>query len=358
LYSIAKIIPEKIFRKILRKIINIAFNLLKKEKKIAYKNLEVINPSLNKEEKDKIYRKFTNVFSEILSDQILFSKYDKEDLISKIEVIGYERIKEYFNYKKGIILVVGHLGNWEIFGVHACLNGFPINCLYRPLDNKLLDKYLNKSRTMYGVKLISKFSSPLNMIRPLMNNEALVFLADQNTIKNYLYVPFFGKIASASRGFSFFHLKTNAPVVFAYSYIDDDLKQYGIFEECFDFVNLYNKLSIKEKHFLNYFNLTFNSRSSKEIYQENLNNFKKFYSIEDRFKLNEQELAENELEKFKDKIKNYNELSFDEKSFYITYFFHQALEKVIFKYPESWLLVHPRFNKQPEGFPKFYNFKK
>lgn len=354
LFNLAKIINEKILRKFIRNIIKFLFSIIKSQRKIIFKNLEIINPNFSKDEKKKIFEKFCKVYAEIFSDQILFQKLNKERLLKKMVVKGYENAQESLSKDRGVIIVLGHLGNWEIFGSHACINGFNLNVIYRPLDNRIIDKYLTGFRTKFGLKLISKFSSPLNMIRPLLKKEILCVVADQNTIKNYIYIPFLGKIASASRGFSFFHLKTNSPVLFAYSLIDENYNQFGFIEKEYDFEKLYDELTIEEKHFLFLFNKTFNLSSKEEEYKNNLENFNKFYSIDDNFSLKEENKNSDYLKDFKNNIKKYEDLSFDEKSFYITYFFHQSLEKIIKKYPENWLLLHPRFRKQPPGFKSIY----
>ncbi|MFN3410918.1 MAG: hypothetical protein ACK4YF_02015 [Exilispira sp.] len=358
LFFISKILPEKTLKKFLRKLSYFVLSIIRNQKNIAYKNLEIINPEYSEKEKKRIFKKFSYIYGEILSDQILFPELTVEKLKNKFKASGYEYVKKCIDDGKGCIIVLGHLGNWEIFGSHASINGIPLNGIYRPLDNKLLDKFITDFRRNFGLKLISKFSSPVSMIRPILNKEALCIVSDQNTIRNYLFVPFFGKIASASRGFSFFHLKTNCPVFFAYSIIDEKFNQYGYVEKEYDFASLYENLSYEEKHFLYLFNKTFNSNVIQQIYKENLKNFSKYYQYEKRFIKIESKEYYDEIEKFIKNIKKYDELSFDEKSFYITYFFHKSLEKIIKQYPENWFLIHPRFNKQPAGFSSVYKSKK
>lgn len=354
LYSISKIIPEKPLKKILQKILFYGLKLIKSQKKIIFKNLEIINPSYNKEQKANIFKKFSYIFAEILYDQLFFPRFTEEKILNKMKVTGYENVKKALEKGNGAIVVLGHLGNWEIFGTHASISGFKLNVIYRPLDNKLLDKFLSSFRIKYGTKIISKFSTPLSMIKPLLQNEVLCVVADQNTIKNYIYIPFFGRIAAASRGFSFFHLKAQSPVLFAYSLIDDNFNQYGFIEEEYDFEKAYNDLSIEEKYFLYSFNDTFNLSEKTNFYQEKLSKFSSIFPYEDRFSPIKNERYYEEIDKFKSTIKNYEELDFDEKTFFITYFFHKSLENIIKKYPENWFLLHPRFRKQPEGFEQIY----
>lgn len=368
IFLISKLFPEKSIRRFIRHLIKFIFNIIISQKKIAYKNLSIINPEYSKEEKKIIYKKFLNIYGEIFADQILFNRFTKEDILRKMDVSGYENAKKILDQKKSVIIGLGHLGNWELLGSHASLQGYKINVIYRPLDNKLIDKILTEFRTKYGIRLISKFSSPINMIRPLMNNETLCIVADQNTIRNFVYIPFLGKIAAASKGLSFFHLKTLAPICFAYSLIDENLKQYGFIEEQYDFENLYDNLSIKEKYFLYLFNKRFNNQDSSQEFTETKQKFDRFFisNYNSNYIINNEFIVNNlnkqyydqyllDLNNFKNQNKEYKEMDFEEKSFYITYFFHKSLEKIIKKYPENWLLFHPRFRKQPDGFKSIYN---
>jgi KDO2-lipid IV(A) lauroyltransferase len=341
-------------RKFCRTFFVFIFNILKKEKNFAFKNLEIIFKDISKKEKRKIYNKFSKIYGELFACQLKFPSFSKEFLTNCFISEGYENISKILQQKKGCIVATGHLGNWELLGNSAELQGFSLNAIYRPLDNHLIDRYLNEFRTKYGMKLISKFASPVSYIRVLRRNEVLCIVADQNTIKNYVFVPFFGKIAAASRGFSYLHLKTGAPVVFAYSLVSEDFKYYGYITDEIRFDFLYNSLLLEEKYFLDRFFNVFNVETENTEYMKKLEEFKLIYDVSNSFKIKSKEIYQESIKAFENSVLNYYDLNENYKVFIITYFFHKFLESIIEKSPENWLLVHPRFRKQPYGIPSPY----
>lgn len=341
-------------RKFCRTFFVFIFNILKKEKNFAFKNLEIIFKEISKKEKKKIYNKFSKIYGELFACQLKFPSFNKEFLTNCFISEGYENISKILQQKRGCIVATGHLGNWELFGNSAELRGFSLNAIYRPLDNHLIDRYLTEFRTKYGMKLISKFASPVSYIRVLMRNEVLCIVADQNTIKNYIFIPFFGKIAAASRGFSYLHLKTGAPVVFAYSLVSEDFKYYSYITEEVRFDILYNNMQVEEKYFLDCFYNVFNIDIERSEYLKKLEEFKLMYDINDGFKIKDIETYQRSIKLFESSFFNYNDLDENYKIFVITYVFHKFLESIIKKSPENWLLVHPRFRKQPSGIPSPY----
>ena len=89
-------------------------------------------------------------------------------------------IQKYYGEKKSIILVLGHLGNWEWGG-----NAFSIMCkqqlyvIYHPLENKYFNKLIIKMRTRFGTKLIEMKNTFRDMVDNKKNVSATAFIADQ-----------------------------------------------------------------------------------------------------------------------------------------------------------------------------------
>src|SRR5262249_49629537 len=50
----------------------------------------------------------------------------------------------------GCVLISGHTGNWELLGYTMALLGFPMHALFRPLDNKPLNRWLHRTRESRG----------------------------------------------------------------------------------------------------------------------------------------------------------------------------------------------------------------
>ncbi len=113
---------------------------------------------------------------------------------------GAEDVVKFVKENKGAILVLPHMGNWE---VGARLNELVYEDLgsggmYRPLNNPYLDSLMKARRERTGTQLFARndgMSPPLQLIR---DKGILGILADQRAGFAGQVTPFFGRLASFS----------------------------------------------------------------------------------------------------------------------------------------------------------------
>ena len=115
---------------------------------------------------------------------------------------------------KGVLILTGHVGNWEMMPIISAMTEHTAHVLYRPMDYAPLERFFAQNRTRFGAKLISKDGSLLRVFKALKRQESVVMLLDQNVgWHKGVFVDFFGRRACTSYGLAFIALKTNAPVV-------------------------------------------------------------------------------------------------------------------------------------------------
>ncbi|OGP57325.1 MAG: hypothetical protein A2V65_04030 [Deltaproteobacteria bacterium RBG_13_49_15] len=151
--------------------------------------------------------------------QIIFEigwalKLDKSDFSRFFSFRGFDRLSNAYKRKKGVILLTGHLGNWELLAVVGAMAGYPINVLYRPLDIGGLDLFFYRYRTRFGARMISHARSMRRILRILKQGECLAILMDQN-VDWYegAFVEFFGKRACTNLGPALIASATEAAVL-------------------------------------------------------------------------------------------------------------------------------------------------
>jgi KDO2-lipid IV(A) lauroyltransferase len=111
------------------------------------------------------------------------------------------------------LLLTGHCGNWELLGYTLAVLGFPIHALYRPLDMKPLDKWVQETRRRRGLDLVDKFGAASALPALIENGETVAFIADQNAGDGGLFVPFFNRLASAYKTIGLLALRYDLPIV-------------------------------------------------------------------------------------------------------------------------------------------------
>ncbi|QYU70328.1 DEAD/DEAH box helicase family protein [Leptolyngbya sp. 15MV] len=112
-----------------------------------------------------------------------------------------------------VILITGHVGNWELLGTTLALLGFPMHALYRPLDLPPLDRYVRQTRRRQGLEVVDKFGALRQLPELVASGAPIGMVADQNAGDRGLFVPFFGRLASSYKSIGLLAMQFNATVV-------------------------------------------------------------------------------------------------------------------------------------------------
>lgn len=121
---------------------------------------------------------------------------------------------------KGICMVTGHFGNWELAGSYVGARlvamGSGLEAIVRSQSNPLFERYINRTRERLGMTVIPDAEAVRRTPRALKAGRAVAFVMDQGVIGlASTFVPFFGRLAKTPRGPAVFALRFAAPIVFA-----------------------------------------------------------------------------------------------------------------------------------------------
>lgn len=194
----------------------------RKHARIAAKNLErsrgVCPPDEIPTFIDRVYDHIGLGFVEMLMIPRLMQRHAVERYV-RLE--RFEVIDRVLRDGKGIIVTIGHLGNWELIGLAVTLAGYRLNSLARPVENPWVDRYLNRFRTQTGQEIISKYHALGAMVRAIQRNELLVVQIDQDARHFGVFVEFFGRPASTHRSPAVLSLKYGTPIAVANIFRDE-----------------------------------------------------------------------------------------------------------------------------------------
>ena len=137
-----------------------------------------------------------------------------EDLEGYVEPEGFENLRKAYEKGKGVIILTGHFGNWEMVGVFYALMGYPFDVVVRDLDNPVMDAFVRWVRARSGNRIISKNRSMRGLIRTLSKGGMAAILLDQNvTWSEGMFVYFFDRLACTNKGTALLAMASGAVVI-------------------------------------------------------------------------------------------------------------------------------------------------
>jgi KDO2-lipid IV(A) lauroyltransferase len=118
---------------------------------------------------------------------------------------------------RGVIMVTGHYGNFEILGYALATFGLESYSIARPIDNPYINKYLLGVRQRQGQIIIDKKGATDSMLKILASGATLGFIADQNAGRKGIFVDFFGRKASTYKSIALLAMQYDLPIVVGYA---------------------------------------------------------------------------------------------------------------------------------------------
>lgn len=138
-----------------------------------------------------------------------------EEVERRFSVHGIEHIERGLEDGRGVVLVLAHMGNWDMAGVLLASRGFPVNVIHDTLRPKRWNDRVQAIRGAIGLRLIPVETGVRDMLRALRRNEILAILIDRPMEREGVPVQFFGADTRVPGGAATLALRAGAPVVCA-----------------------------------------------------------------------------------------------------------------------------------------------
>ena len=188
-------------------------------KKIVLGNLRNSFPEKSEAEIQTIMRAFYSYLCDLFMETFKTLTMSKAFAIRHcpFDEKAQQLFDSYADKKQSIIVVMGHLGNWEWAGnSYPLLRKQPLYVLYHPLANKYWNRLIIHMRQRFGTKLIAMDDAFREMVRNRKEVSVTAFIADQTpSPENAYWTTFLGQDTPVFRGTEMIARKLNFPVVYA-----------------------------------------------------------------------------------------------------------------------------------------------
>jgi len=192
-----------------------AYFLDAKHRKIALSNLRLaFGGAYTREEIRTIARRnFVNLGTNFAMF-CRIPRLKKDALTGFIKFHGLQHLKDAFAKGKGTLILLSHLGNWELMITIPRLLDLPFYAVGKPLRNRYLNRWITKTRESFNLGMISSQGGARTMFRLLKKNNTIGILIDQRARRrDAVMINFFGHPAPTLPTPAFFALKTGAAVI-------------------------------------------------------------------------------------------------------------------------------------------------
>ncbi|MEP6944360.1 MAG: lysophospholipid acyltransferase family protein [Acidobacteriota bacterium] len=208
------VMPRPLALAVCRTLSHAAFHSLSGPRRTGMRNLELAFPDMPAAERQMIIRGTFENLGRVVAEM---SQLHKATPANFEKIVDFEMDEEsravyaQNRHGRGVLIITGHFGNWEMMAAAFALLHKPQAFLARPLDNPLIDEMTAAIRTRYGNRQIDKTHSAMTAIKILRGGGLLGILADVNAHpKEGVFVPFFGVEACTPSGAAMIALRSDA----------------------------------------------------------------------------------------------------------------------------------------------------
>jgi KDO2-lipid IV(A) lauroyltransferase len=196
-------------------------------RRVGQRNLQLALPTLSAPERDRIVRGVFRHLGWQLVEFCRMTRYTPENTRHWIRTEGLDHYLAAKARGKGVLVVTGHLGAWELSSFYHSLMGYPMGMVARPLDNRRLDRFVNGIRCLHGNRVLPKDEFARGLLRAMRAGQTVGILMDTNmTPPQGVFVDFFGKQACTASGVARVALKTGAAVLPGFMLWEPDEGKY------------------------------------------------------------------------------------------------------------------------------------
>lgn len=217
LYRIGEFIslylPRPLVSAIARALSCLQYLFSKQDRITVRNNLKAVFPGLGDRALERYARNVFINFGRYLEDFFRFRRLNLSYIKENVIIEGREYIDKALSLKRGLIVVSGHIGNWELGGVALALLGYPVNAITLTHAHRRVNDFFNRQRESNGLKVIPMESAVRATLQAISRNEIVCILGDRDFTQGGIVLDFFGLPAMIPKGPAVFSLRNKAPII-------------------------------------------------------------------------------------------------------------------------------------------------
>jgi KDO2-lipid IV(A) lauroyltransferase len=196
----------------------IIYRVVGYRKKVVFENLCHSFPEKSEGEITQIAKGFYQHIADLFIEFLKGYSISKEEIQKRVQIVNLEVVKNYTDQQQSVIIVTGHIGNWEWLLHPINLTGIPMDIVYQKLSSPLFDRLTLFIRSRFTITpLIEKDDTLRKTIERKDITRALVMGSDQSPTnwKTAYWTNFLNQDSGFFTGTERIARKFDYPVIFS-----------------------------------------------------------------------------------------------------------------------------------------------
>lgn len=202
----------------------IAYHLAKKHRRIIRQNLKFVYG-------DTLDEKFINHIERYCFQNLLLNfmqmienrHHSIDELMRNVTMEPNDIIERAKEEGRPVIFTTGHFGRWELGGIAISALIKPSMVVYKQMNNRYFQHYLNESRERFRIVSVEKNGAVKHLVKYLKKGLAVSLLIDTNlNRRDGILVDFFGRPTRTTAAAAYLARKMDALIIPVFITTEDE----------------------------------------------------------------------------------------------------------------------------------------
>jgi lauroyl/myristoyl acyltransferase len=213
----------------------LAYHLMRDGTGALVENLRVVRPEASERQLKALALLTYRMYAQDTIDFIRSLAMDQSQIASFVEEQNVERLDGVLRLGRGVIVVGGHFGNWELGGVALrLLNGYRMTVVAKEETSAIVGTIRRRMRESLGIDTLEigrMLDTSLRIRRLLAANGIVAMLLDRHIGRDRVPVQFFGRSVAFLRSPAMIGYMSGAPLLPAFMFRQPNGRFQGFFGE-------------------------------------------------------------------------------------------------------------------------------
>lgn len=184
LYPYLAKLPLSVLYAIAYPIYLFGYYFVEKKRNVIFSNMQNSFPDMPKNELHQLAKLNFKRLVYVIVEAIKTGDLSEDEIRARIDLRNPEVIEKLAENNQSVLMLAAHHCNWEWMLAGCSLQlSFPIDVVYKPLHDLVVDKHMKKSRSRFGARPIPNKNALIEIMQRRKEVRGFAMVADQSPVR-------------------------------------------------------------------------------------------------------------------------------------------------------------------------------